>query len=268
MALNHLHDFFFNGRCAQCSALLSQLQLPQDVRVQLLGDLLRTPDNAFVAPAGTKALMSLLPENIRHSDFLSSIRFVWLKVWGEYFVLTADPKQLDKRNKQLTIFVMLEAPEEDHYDVFAPNVLSELPLIFHDSLTSLHVESGGLSSLCRAQWTALFTSFPHLIHVRLRSRTPLTEGFFKALGCSGHSPPCSKLKLLSLRCELGAEVAIEKMLEGLHECAEDRSRAGARLAHLKVAIPSSPSRWEEHASRLEALVDVLTFDDADSTQPD
>ncbi|KZT74197.1 hypothetical protein DAEQUDRAFT_761629 [Daedalea quercina L-15889] len=267
VVLDRLHHFVFNGRSAQCSALLSQLLLPHGVHIQLLGDHLHIPENAPAVPVDTRTLMTVLPDNMKRSEALSAIRSVWLQVSGEWFTLTADAKHLDKRNKKPTLLITLGS-QEDQYDIFAPNALSELPLIFHDTLTSLHVESGGLSSLHCAQWTALFASFPRLLHLRLLSRTPLSENFFMALGRSGHSLSCPKLKLLSLRCERGTKEGVEEMLEGLYECVLDRSRAGATLATLKVVIPFLSSRWEEHTSRFEGLVDALMFDDPENTQPD
>ncbi|KAH9842330.1 uncharacterized protein C8Q71DRAFT_903445 [Rhodofomes roseus] len=262
--LNSLRTLDFNGPSAQCSALLSRISLPSDARIMLVGNALHMPDDSPVVPASTKTLAGMLPEDMYLVGPLQTFRSVWLQLWDEWFVVRADPKRSDHRNPAFRI--TFEAAE-DRYDNFLPNALAELPLIFHQSLASLTVMSGGTNLVGREQWDRLLASFPRLLELRIASNFPVPEAFFVAMRSStSQSPVCPELKTFAVRCDRGAEEDVEQMLRALYGCVEDRLRGGTRLSELRIATPiRSPALWEGHyAPRFGELVDIVRHNDTHS----
>ncbi|KAH9930991.1 uncharacterized protein B0H18DRAFT_120799 [Fomitopsis serialis] len=258
VALNCLRTLHFTGQSAQCNAFLSRLSIPSSARVLLLGGALYTPDQSPVVPVGMRTLTSMLPEDTQLVGPLQAVRSVWLQVGGEWFALWADPKRSDYKNRNPTVRITFESTE-DPYDHFLPNALAELPRMFHRSLTSLTVTSGGIRVVRQEQWAQLCASFPHLRNVRLLSKFPFFEELFQVLRLSGGAPPWPKLKNLLLGSEQAVEGDIEQMLLSLYDCVEERLRiGGARLAELRIVTPVRSIHWEEHASRFDGVVDRLS----------
>jgi len=256
VALNCLRTLHFKGPPAQCTALLSRLSIPSNARVLLLGGALHTPNQSPVVPVCMETLTSMLPQDTQLVGPLHAVRFVWLQVRGEWFALRADPKRSDYRNRNPTVQITFESTE-DHYDNFLPNALAELPRMFHRSLTSLTVTSGGIRVIRQEQWAQLCASFPHLLNVQLLAKFPFFEELFQTLRLSGGALPWPKLKYLLLGCERAvSEEDIEQMLLSLYDCVEERLQIGeARLAELRIVTPVRSIHWEEHASRFDGVVD-------------
>ncbi|KAH9932580.1 uncharacterized protein B0H18DRAFT_30769 [Fomitopsis serialis] len=151
VVLNSMRVLTFHGRSTQCRALLSRLSLPRGVHIWL--SVIAQPVTPSI-PTDSEEYKSIL-DDIKLVGSLSDMRFASLQVKQRYFALRADPNRLGHRSKDPLLRIEFRNTyfiTNVQSDNFFQTLLSELPLLFPQSLTSLSLDGDSMSVVDVKRW--------------------------------------------------------------------------------------------------------------------